>query len=133
MKRGSRTHRHRRYVNRNRAWDTRQNTFALTLKSAVFIVAAAFVGVAWLLARHSADGVYDEIKAEESRKIALIEEVNRETVKWNKLKTPAGIAGALHRHGIAMSAPRRAQYVAVHSVRSSAPFAAASATYAANR
>lgn len=126
--------RRRVYANRNRAWNTRQNTFALTLKTTGIILTFAIVGVMWLVARHAKDSLYDEIKAEESRQFALEEEVRRETVKWNNAKTPARITTALARHGIRMDLPRRAQYVAVRTLRTSGPAAVKPATaWAANR
>ena len=133
MNKSKRRPRRRGYANRNRAWNTRQYTFALTIKATGVIVMAAIIGVSWLVVRHAKDSLYDEIKAEESRYSALTEELNRETVKWKNAKTPARITAALARHGIRMDLPRRAQYVAVRTFRTSGPMASAPSALAANR
>ena len=122
----------RAYANRNKAWNTRQNTVSLTLGLSAAIVMVVLIGLVWLCMRQGKDSLYDEIKLEENRNSTLVEALNRETVKWNNAKTPARITTALARHGIRMDLPRRSQYVSVRSLRVSGPAAAAPTAWAAN-
>lgn len=126
----------RKYRNRNRSWDTRQNTFALTMKSTAVIVLVALVGVAWLVVRHANESLADGIVREEGRQRALMEELQRETAKWNRKRSPENLRSVLLANGIAMNVPNGRQIVAMRGpgVRPAGAAAAAVATaYAANR
>ena len=124
----------RKYKNRNRRWDTRQNTFAISLKTTAVLVLLALLGVSWLVVRHANENLADGIAREESRQRALMEELQRETAKWNQRRTPENLREQLLRNGIAMTLPSRRQIVAMRgpaarpAVAGSAPTA-----YASNR
>ena len=124
----------RKYRNRNRSWDTRQNTFALTMKGTAVIILVALVGVAWGVVLHANESLADGIAREEARQRSLMEELQRETAKWNQRRTPENLREQLLRNGIAMTVPSRRQIVAMRgpaarpAVAGSAP-----AAYASNR
>ena len=124
----------RRYKNRNRSWDTRQNTFALTLKSSAVIVLLALAAIAYLLVRHSNESLADGIVREEGRQRALMEELQRETAKWNHMRSPENLRAVLLANGIAMNVPSPRQRVAMRGPGTRPVPAAPSGTaYAANR
>ena len=126
----------RRYKNRNRSWDTRQNTFALTLKSSAVIVLLALAAIAYLLVRHSNESLADGIVREQARQRALMEELQRETAKWNHMRSPENLRAVLLANGIAMNVPSPRQRVAMRGPDarpSGAPAVATGTAYAANR
>ncbi len=126
----------RRYKNRNRSWDTRQNTFALTLKSSAVIVLLALAAIAYLLVRHSNESLADGIVREQARQRALMEELQRETAKWNHMRSPENLRAVLLANGIAMNVPSPRQRVAMRGPGarpSGAPAVATGTAYAANR
>lgn len=120
-----------RYVNRNRQWGARQNTFSISLKSSVAIVAVVAVLVCRLVGTQARDAVQDEILREESRQQSLQEQLQRETAVWAGLRTPRSLAASLAAHGVAMSQPRASQRIAMSGAPRSR--AANSGVYAANR
>ena len=126
----------RRYKNRNRSWDTRQNTFALTLKSSAVVVLLALAAIAYLLVRHSNESLADGIVREQARQRALMEELQRETAKWNHMRSPENLRAVLLANGIAMNVPSPRQRVAMRGPGarpSGAPAVATGTAYAANR
>ena len=126
----------RRYKNRNRSWDTRQNTFALTLKSSAVIVLLALAAIAYLLVRHSNESLADGIVREQARQRAFMEELQRETAKWNHMRSPENLRAVLLANGIAMNVPSPRQRVAMRGPGarpSGAPAVATGTAYAANR
>ena len=126
----------RRYKNRNRSWDTRQNTFALTLKSSAVIVLLALAAIAYLLVRHSNESLADGIVREQARQRALMEELQRETAKWNHMRSPENLRAVLLANGIAMNVPSPRQRVAMRGPGarpSGSPAVATGTAYAANR
>ena len=124
----------RKYRNRNRPWDTRQNTFALTMKGTAVIVLMALVGVAWLVVRHANESLADGIAREESRQHALMEELQRETAKWNRKRSPENLRVVLLANGISMNVPSGRQIVAMRGPAARPAGSGASlAAYAANR
>ena len=126
----------RRYKNRNRSGDTRQNTFALTLKSSAVIVLLALAAIAYLLVRHSNESLADGIVREQARQRALMEELQRETAKWNHMRSPENLRVVLLANGIAMNVPSPRQRVAMRGPGarpSGAPAVATGTAYAANR
>ena len=124
----------RKYRNRNRSWDTRQNTFALTMKSTAVIILLALVGVAWGVVLHDNESLADGIAREEGRQRALMEELQRETAKWNQKRTPENLRTVLLRHGIAMGVPHGRQIVAMRGPGGRPAVAGrAPAAYASNR
>ena len=126
----------RRYKNRNRSWDTRQNTFALTLKSSAVIVLLALAAIAYLLVRHSNESLADGIVREQARQRALMEELQRETAKWNHMRSPENLRAVLLANGIAMNVPSPRQRVAMRGPGArpaGAPAVATGTAYAANR
>ena len=128
--------RHRKYTNRNRPWDTRQHTFAITMKGAVVIILLMLVGVAWLVVRHANESLADGIVREEARQRALMEELQRETAKWNHMRSPENLRAVLLANGIAMNVPSPRQRVAMRGPGarpSGAPAVATGTAYAANR
>ena len=123
----------RTYRNRNRQWDTRQNTFAFTLKTTAVIVFFIFGIVSWLVAKHSCESIEKEIAREENRSRQLSAELIRETARWNDLKTPRRLSETLLSHGIVgMSVPSPSRCVAMNG-RAPARPGAAPAYYASNR
>ena len=121
------------YRNRNRQWDTRQNTFAFTLKTTGVIVLFVFGAISWLVARHDCESIRREIAREENRTRQLSDELVRETARWNEMKTPRRLSEALLSHGIAgMSAPGPSRFVSMNG-RTPARPGAAPTYYAANR
>ncbi len=120
-------------ANRNRLWDTRQHTFAFTGKGSAFIVVAVIAAIVPLVLKHANESIYDEIKAEESRQSALMEEYSHENVKWSRMKTPAQITSALARHGIKMNRPRSSQCIAMHTIRTGGAVTAANTAFASLR
>ncbi len=121
----------RRYVNRNRQWSARQNTFSISLKSSVAVIGVVAVLVCRLVGIQARDAVQDEIQREESRQQQLMEQLQRENAAWANLRTPRSLAVALASHGVSMNLPRASQRIAM-SGRPSAP-AARSGVYAVNR
>ena len=133
MKKRPRTRR-RKYTNRNRPWDTRQHTFALTMKGAVVIILLVLVGVAWLVVRHANESLADGIVREEARQRALMEELQRETAKWNETRSAANLHRRLLANGLAMEVPSSRRRVAMRGPGARPAVAAAAGTaYAANR
>ena len=127
--------RHRKYTNRNRPWDTRQHTFALTMKGAVVIILFVLVGVAWLVIRHANESLADGIAREEARQRSLMEELQRETARWNAKRSPENLRTVLLANGIAMNVPTSRQRVAMRGpgVRPAGAAGATGTAYAANR
>ena len=127
--------RRRKYTNRNRPWDTRQHTFALTLKGTAVIILLALGIVAYLVVRHSNESLADGIVREEARQRTLMEELQRETAKWNQKRTPENLRAVLLRNGIAMGVPTGRQIVAMRGpgARPAGVPGVAPAAYAANR
>ncbi|MBQ6102211.1 MAG: hypothetical protein IJL06_00900 [Kiritimatiellae bacterium] len=125
----------RKYKNRNRSWDTRQNTFALTLKSSAAVVLLALAAIAWLLVRHSNESLADAIVREEARGRDLATELQRETAKWNAMRSPGNLRAVLLANGIAMNVPSPRQRVAMRGggTRPAGAVATAGTAYAANR
>lgn len=125
----------RKYKNRNRSWDTRQNTFALTLKSSAVIVLLALAAVAYLLVRHSNESLADSIVREQARQRALAEELQRETAKWNHMRSPENLRAVLLANGIAMNVPSPRQRIAMRGrcARPAGVAAVSGTAYAANR
>ena len=124
----------RKYKNRNRQWDTRQHTFAISLNATAVFVLLVLLGVSWLVVRHANENLADGIAREESRQRALMEELQRETAKWNQMRTPENLRAVLLRNGIAMNVPGGRQIVAMRTgVRPAAAPGAVPAVYAANR
>lgn len=121
----------RRYVNRNRQWSARQNTFSISLKSSVAVIGVVAVLVCRLVGTHARDAVQDEIQREEARQQQLMEQLQRENAAWANLRTPRSLAVALASHGVSMHLPRASQRIAM-SGRGTAP-AARSGVYAFNR
>ena len=122
----------RTYRNRNRQWDTRQNTFAFTLKTTVVIVLFVCGAISWLVAKHDCESIEKEIAREENRTRQLTAELIRETARWNDMKSPRRLSEALRSHGISdMSAPGPARYVAMNG-RAPARPGVAPVSYAAN-
>ena len=134
MKKRPRTRR-RKYTNRNRPWDTRQHTFALTMKGAVVIILLVLVGVAWLVVRHANESLADGIVREEARQRALMEELQRETAKWNAKRSPENLRAVLLANGSAMNVPGGRQVFSMRSggARPAGASGASGAAYAANR
>lgn len=138
MKKKRRSPLHRKYTNRNRPWDTRQHTFALTLKGTAVVVLLALAAVSWLVVRHSTESLADGIVREENRRRDLAAELQRQTALWNAKRSPESLHERLLRNGIAMSVPSSRQLVAMRgpgAVRPAGAGAAAAdgAAYAANR
>jgi len=127
--------RHRKYTNRNRPWDTRQHTFAITMKGAVVIILLMLVGVAWLVVRHANESLADGIVREEARQRALMEELQRETAKWNAKRSPENLRAVLLANGIAMNVPSSRQRIAMRGpgAHPAGVAGGAPAAYAANR
>ena len=121
----------RRYVNRNRQWSARQNTFSISLKSSVAVIGVVAVLVCRLVGTQARDAVQDEIQREEARQQQLMEQLQRENAAWANLRTPRLLAVALASHGVSMHLPRASQRIAM-SGRGTAP-AARSGVYAFNR
>lgn len=121
----------RRYVNRNRQWSARQNTFSISLKSSVAVIGVVAVLVCRLVGTQARDAVQDEIQREEARQQQLMEQLQRENAAWANLRTPRSLAMALASHGVSMHLPRASQRIAM-SGRGTAP-AARSGVYAFNR
>ena len=125
----------RKYKNRNRQWDTRQNTFALSLTgTAVFILIALLV-VAWLVVRHANENLADGIAREQTRQRELMAELRRETTKWNQKRTPENLHAVLLRNGISMNVPTGRQRVAMRGggARPAGASGASGTAYASNR
>ena len=124
----------RKYRNRNRPWDTRQHTFALTLKSSAVVVLFALAAISYLLVRHSTESLAGDIAREEARARSLEEELKRETARWNDARSPDKLRERLLRNGIAMNVPTSRQRVAMRGgTRPSGTSSAAGTAYAANR
>jgi len=127
--------RHRKYTNRNRSWDTRQHTFALTMKGTAAVILAALGFVSCLVVRHSCESLADAIAREEARGRALEAEFTRESTRWNETCSAANLRSRLLAHGIAMEVPSGRQRIAMRGSGSRPAGAASGAgsALAANR
>lgn len=124
----------RKYRIRNRQWDTRQNTFAISLKTTAVLVLLVLLGVSWLVVRHANENLADGIAREQGRQRALMEELQRETARWNQMRSPENLRDVLLRNGIAMNVPSGRQRVAMRTgSRPAGATGAVPAAYAANR
>lgn len=124
--------RRRRSSRENRAWDDTVYTWAVPIKAAVLIVFAVICMVAYAITLNSRNALHDAIVRQENKQIALMDDLQRETVKWQNMKTPGNLERRLLSHGIAMTRPRTGQRVAM----SDAPAPnrnASQTTYADNR
>ena len=125
---------HRKYRNRNRPWDTRQHTFAISMKGAVAVILVVLALVACLVVRHSCESLADAIAREEARGRALEAEYQRETAKWNETRSAANLHRRLLANGLAMEVPSSRRRVAMRGPGARPAVAAAAGTaYAANR
>ena len=125
----------RKYHNRNRQWDTRQHTFALTMKGTAVIVLGLLLSVSYLVVRHSCEALDDDIAREENRQRDLLGELQRETVLWNQARSPANLERALLRNGSRMVAANPRNRIAMRgpAARSAPGAGAAPTAVAANR
>lgn len=124
--------RRRRNGKENRQWSDTLNTWAVPINSAIVIVVFVISLVAYAITNNSCDSLCSEIARQETRQRDLMDELQRETNKWNNMKTPANLERRLLNHGIAMWSPRPTQRVAM-SGRPSSASAQESTAYAANR
>ena len=127
--------RHRKYINRNKPWNTRQHTVALTMKGAAFVILLALVAVAYMLVHHSNESLADAIVREEARARALEEDFKRETAKWDDERSSDKLRDRLLRNGIVMNVPSSRQRVAMRGggARPAGAVAVTGTAYAANR
>lgn len=131
--RGPRRRRSRRYVNRNRQWGARQNTFSISLRSSAALIAVVAVAVMYLVSVQARDAVQDEIQREEQRSLRLQEEFQRENADWSRMRTPRTLAQALASHGVSMAPPRASQRVAMSGRRTLPGDGSPGGVYAVNR
>jgi hypothetical protein len=124
--------RRRRNGKENRQWSDTLNTWAVPINSAIVIVVFVISLVAYAITNNSCDALCSEIARQEARQRDLMDELQRETNKWNNMKTPANLERRLLNHGIAMWSPRPTQRIAM-SGRPSPGSAQESTAYAANR
>lgn len=132
IKRKSKSRRRRRTGRENRAWDETVYTWAVPIKAAVLIVFAVICLVGYAITRNSRDALHDAIIRQETRQIALMDDLQRETVKWQNMKTPGNLERRLLSHGIAMTRARTGQRIAMSSIPSPEGNASQT-TYAATR
>lgn len=124
--------RRRRNGRENRAWDETVYTWAVPIKAAVVIVFCVICLVAYAITLNSRDALHDAIIHQETRQIALMDDLQCETVKWQNMKTPGNLERRLLSHGIAMTRPHTGQRIAMSAVPD--PIGNVSqTTYAANR
>jgi len=108
--------RRRRSSRENRAWDDTVYTWAVPLKAAALIVFCVICLVAYAIILNSRNALHDAIVRQETRQITLMDDLQRETVKWQNMKTPGNLERRLLSHGIAMTRPRTGQRVAMAAV-----------------
>lgn len=130
--RAKRPTRRRRNGKENRQWSDTLNTWAVPIHSAIVIVVFVISLVAYAITNNSCDSLCNEIAQQETRQRDLMDELQRETNKWNNMKTPVNLERRLLNHGIAMWSPRPTQRIAM-SGRSSQGGTRESTAYAANR
>ncbi len=123
---------HRRNGRDNRVWDETVCTWAVPIKAAVFIVLGVIFMVAYAITLNSRDSLFDEIAKQETRQNDLMDDLQRETVKWQNMKTPMNLERRLLGHGIAMTSPLSGQKIAMSGATASANGREIS-SYAANR
>lgn len=123
----------RRNGRENREWSDTLNTWAVPIHSAIVIVVLVIALVAYAITNNSCDSLSGEIAQQETRQRDLMDELQRETNKWNNMKTPANLERRLLNHGIAMWSPRPAQRIAMSGRPTASGTARESTAYAANR
>ncbi len=64
-----------------------------------------------LLANSSCNQLMKRIGEDERTLARLDDELERESARWEEMKTPENLERALYRHGLAMKFPRPDQYV----------------------
>jgi len=108
----------KKYHNRNRMWDTRQHTFALTLKSTAVIILGLLLTLSYLVVGHSCESLESEIAREETRQRNLLEALQRETCQWNRKRSPANLEAALLNNGSRMVAANPRNRIAMRGPNS---------------
>lgn len=116
----------------NRVWDETVCTWAVPIKAAVFIVFFVILAVAYVITLNSRNSLFDEIAKQENRQNDLMDDLQRETTKWQNMKTPQSLERRLLGHGIAMTSPHSGQRIAMSGAATSANNREISA-YASNR
>jgi len=122
---------HRRNGRDNRIWDETVCTWAVPIKAAVFIVLGVIFMVAYAITLNSRDSLFDEIAKQETRQNDLMDDLQRETTKWQNMKTPMNLERRLLGHGIAMTSPHSGQKIVMSATGSGNGHKTTS--YAANR
>ena len=116
----------------NRVWDETVCTWAVPIKAAVFIVFGVIFMVAYAITLNSRNSLFDEIAKQETRQNELMDDLQRETIKWQNMKTPQSLERRLLGHGIAMTSPHNGQRIAMSGTAGSANSREITA-YASNR
>lgn len=104
--------RHRKKVrNKNRAWDAPTNVWVISTRLAAIVVLLVFGVIVHAVLKHHCKALNREIAKLETDQRKLVEDLSRERIRWNQLKTPRNLDTALSRHGIAMNHPSSVQLV----------------------
>lgn len=101
----------RKARNKNRAWDAPTNVWVVPTRLAAIVVLVVFGVIVQAVLTHHCKALNREIAAMETAQRKLMEDLSRERVRWNQLKTPRNLDLALNRHGIAMNHPSPMQLV----------------------
>ena len=79
------------------------------------IVMFFVMAIVYLLAKSSCEQLSDEIRDKEHVLAKLEDEQDRESARWEEMKTPDRLEAALLRHGLSMKYPRPDQVVRVRA------------------
>ena len=97
--------------NKNRTWDSPTHVWVLSTRLAALVMLIVFGVILQAVLTHHCKALNREIAKLESGQRKLVEDLSRERVRWNQLKTPRNLDIALSRHGIAMTHPSPLQVV----------------------
>lgn len=109
----NKTHKKRCTRKTNRLWDETQNTWAVPTKVAGVLALLAAVAITFAALHHSVDALNDEIAKAEQLQESLEQDLYRETLAWNRMKTPRNLIATLRNNGIAMSATPHGRRIAM--------------------
>ncbi|MBQ9725982.1 MAG: hypothetical protein IJV65_00565 [Kiritimatiellae bacterium] len=109
----NKTHKRRRPHKQNRLWSETNHTFAVPTNIASVFAFLFVVAIAYAALSHSRDALFDEIGRAERSQETLLQDLDRETTAWDRLRAPRNLEATLRNNGIAMKATPRGHRIAM--------------------
>lgn len=97
----------------NRRWSETQNTWAVPTRVAGVLALLVVLGIFYVALVHSRDALWDEIAKAEQAQESLEQDLYRETLSWDRLRTQKSLLQTLRNNGIAMGATPHGRRIAM--------------------